>query len=268
MLKSMLYFLTAVFALWAIMVRADAQENAPPAPQVKKNTVIVLGMIHGGHLTSKRYSLPFLRRVIEDIDPDYVLAEIPPDRLANAMTGFTKDGVVSEARVSRFPEYKDVLFPLSEHAKFKIIPTAGWTSGMANFRNDALKRLSNDPKRAKDWQAYEAADKAMQAKLKGREDDPFFINSDAYDAIAKEGLTPYATLFANDLGRGDWQSINKAHYTLIEAALDNHSGEGATMLITYGAGHKYWFLEKLRLRDDIIVVDPTPFLKAATQPRD
>ena len=32
------------------------------------------------------------------------------------------------------------------------------------------------------------------------------------------------------------------------------------MLITYGAAHKYWFLEQLRKRDDIILVNPVEYL--------
>ncbi len=248
------------------MIGATMGLNAAVADDQDPNTktkVIVLGMIHSDHLTSDRYALPLLRKTIEEIAPDYVLTEIPPDRLANAMAGFTANGVVSEARVMRFPEYKDVLFPMSREFDFKIIPTAGWTTQMARTRQLALDRIANDPARAEDWQAYEDANAVMEEKLKGREDDPFFIHSDEYDAITKEGLTPYATLFAHDLGRGDWESINAAHYTLIEAALNNHQYEGATVLITYGAGHKYWFLEQLRLRDDIVLVDPAPYFKAA-----
>ena len=104
----------------------------------------------------------------------------------------------------------------------------------------------------------------MGEEIGDRDDDPFFIHSDAYDAATKKGLKPYATLFADDLGRGDWESINAAHYALIDAALDNHQYEGARILIMFGAGHKYWFLEQLRQRNDIRLIDPTPFLKAAS----
>lgn len=255
-----------MFAFFRVLLFAPVflgTANAQDAIDGAKNTVIVLGMIHSGHLTSERYSLPYLRRVIEEINPDYVLTEIPPDRLGDAMAGFVANGVVSEARVKRFPEYKDVLFPMTKGFNFKIIPTAGWTAGMAKYRREALARISKDPARTEDWATYQAANKAMREKMKGREDDPFFVNSDEYDAITKAGLTPYAQLFAHDLGRGDWESINSAHYTLIEAALDNHQNEGATILITYGAGHKYWFLEQLRKRDDIILKAPTQYLTAA-----
>ncbi|CAK9042090.1 Ribosomal protein L11 methyltransferase (L11 Mtase) [Durusdinium trenchii] len=213
-------------------------------------------MIHGKHKTSDRYSLAYLKRLIEKIDPDYVITEIPPDRLADAATGFANDGVVTEERVARFPEYVDVLFPLTKTLDFKIIPAAAWTAPMADYRRDALKRIENDPTRAKDWRDYRAALEAMNQAIGDASDDPMFIHSAEYDEITKQGLGPYATLFAEDLGRGDWESINKAHYALISAALDHHQYEHARILIMFGAGHKYWFLGQLNLRNDINLIDP------------
>ena len=106
----------------------------PPANYVtQKNKVIMLGLIHSGHIESERFGLPVVEKLIRDIDPDYVLTEIPPDRLADAMKGFMETGEVTESRVRVFPEYKDVLFPLSREMDFKIIPTAAWSRGMADF---------------------------------------------------------------------------------------------------------------------------------------
>ena len=223
------------------------------------NRVIVLGMIHPGHETSEIYSTARVKGVMRAIDPDYVLTEIPPDRMEEAMRSFTEEGVVTEARVTRFPEYKDALFPLIPEMDFEIIPTAGWTSEMANFRRDALQAISQDETRADDWAAYQAGLTGMREAMGERRDDPYFIHSDEYDAITKKGYTPYAQRFANDLGVGDWETINAAHYSYIERALDEHTGEGATILITYGAAHKYWFLEQLRERTDIKLVSPLSY---------
>jgi len=252
-----------VLILSACAAPAQDAEQDTVLEITEKNTVIMLGVIHNGHVTSERYSLPILKQVITDINPDFVLTEIPPYLLADAAAGFAKDGVVSEPRVMRFPEYKDVLFPLTRELDFKIIPAAGWTRGMALYRRDALNRIKEDPARAEDWAEYEAANAKADALIGDRSDDPLFIHTAEYDAITKAGLTPYAELFANDLGRGDWERINQAHYDLIEAALDQHQNEGVTLLITFGAGHKYWFLEQLRQRDDILLINPTPYLKAA-----
>lgn len=233
----------------------------PPAGYVsEKNKVIMLGLIHNGHIESKRYSLDVVEALIREINPDYVVTEIPPDRLADAVKGFTETGEVTEPRVRVFPEYKDVLFPLSREMDFKIIPAAAWSRSMADFRRDALTRIRNDAARTDDWLAYQAAGDAAQEKMQGRGDDPYFIHSAEYDAITKDNLSVYAARFADDIGRGDWERINAAHYKLIEAALENHAGEGAVILITFGAGHKYWFLEQLRQRNDIILINPVDYL--------
>lgn len=248
-------------AMLALAVCSAPAPQEPPEPAIDPglNKVIVLGMIHSGHETSPRYSTARVKGVIKAIDPDYVLTEIPPDRMEEAMRSFTQEGMVSEPRVTRFPEYKDALFPLTKTMDFEIIPTAGWTQEMADFRRDALQAISRDPQRARDWAAYQGANEAMDAAIGERGDDPYFIHTDEYDAITKTGLTPYAELFADDLGVGDWETINKAHYGYIERALDLHTGKGATILITYGAGHKYWFLEQLRERTDITLVSPLPY---------
>lgn len=253
-MKSMLIILTACSAK-----PADAPAKIP-TPEL--NRVIVLGMIHSQHETSPTYSIARVKGVIKAIAPDYVLTEIPPDRFEEAVRSFSETGTVTEPRVARFPEYVDALFPLSSQMDFEIIPTAGWTQDMADFRRDALEALSGDRARREDWAAYEAGLTQMKAAIGNRSDDPYFIHSDTYDKITKAGLTPYAERFANDLGLGDWETINAAHYSYIERALDLHTGEGATVLITYGAGHKYWFLEHLRARTDILLISPLPYFDA------
>ncbi len=45
---------------------------------------------------------------------------------------------------------------------------------------------------------------------------------------------------------------------LIDRAIRTHRGR--RLLITFGAGHKYWFLERLRGRNDVRLLDPGPFL--------
>lgn len=258
----MLDHLKVITATFVLLVSACAEQIAPPAePNTgdSRNIVIVLGMIHSGHETSQRYSTARVKGVMRAIAPDYVLTEIPPDRMDEAMRGFTEEGIVTEARVTRFPEYKDALFPLLDEINFEIIPTAGWTREMAAFRSEALEAISKDPTRAEDWAAYEAGLDTMRETIGNRDDDPYFIHSDVYDAAIKLGYTPYAQLFANDLGVGDWETINAAHYSYIERALDLHTGEGATILITYGAGHKYWLLEQLQERTDISLVSPLSY---------
>ncbi len=240
--------------------------DIPPAIEKAKgsakNEVLILGMIHGGHTNSERFGLPYLTKVFASVKPDYVLVEIPPNRMEATFKGFAETGEITEPRSKRFPEYTGALFPLYKTMDFKIIPTAGWNSHMAEYRRNKLRTIQNDPARKVDWAEYRAAIDAGNEALKGKEDDPYFINSDAYDAITYKQLEPYDRLFNDELGTGGWTIINKAHYSHIEAALNKLEGQGKRILITYGAGHKYWFLNELRKRDDIILLDPKPFLDA------
>ncbi len=222
-----------------------------------KNEVLVLGLIHGSHLTQQEFSTDVLRDMVRQIDPDIILAEIPPDRFEKAMTTYAETGVVNESRVARFPEYIDVIIPLTKEMDFELIPTAAWTEEMADARLETMRAIRDDPNRYEDWQAYGLAKfKADSIKeASGRQFDPYWINSDAYDEASEVALSVYNELFNDELGLGGWDNINKAHYANIEKVLDRYSYQNKRIVITYGAGHKGWFLRELRKREDIKLIN-------------
>ena len=235
-----------------------------PTTSKINNEVLVLGAIHSGHLTDSVYNTAYLDKLIKEIQPDYVLAEIPPDRMKAAMDGFVRDDTISEPRVMRFPEYTDVIFPLTKSMDFEIIPTAGWTAPMARERSEKLRAISQDTSRTADWQAYQAANRRSDSlyEATNKVNDPYFIHTDEYDDIQDVFLQEYNRLFNVELGLGGWENINIAHYWHIEKALEKHRYKGKRMLIIYGAGHKGWFMRELRKRDDITLLEMKPFLDA------
>ena len=229
----------------------------------RKNEVIIVGTIHGEHRTSTRYSTDVLRRLLIAMHPDYVLTEIAPNRLEAAMREFSATGKITEPRVVRFPEYVDVLFPLTRTVPFTIVPTAGWTRPMDQFRTAALKRIEADPTRRAEWMEYDRATRFADSIVAARgADDPYYINSVAYDSVQTAAHEPYNRLFNSELGPGGWDNINRSHFGNIARTLDAHRGEGRRFVITYGAGHKEWFMRALLKRDDITILDVAPFLNA------
>ena len=238
------------------------------ASQKQKNEVLVLGTIHGQHHTDSVYNIQYLEKLIKEIKPDYILAEIPPDRMEAAMEGFKRDDSISEARVMRFPEYVDVVFPLTKTMDFKIIPTAGWTRPMALERRDKLRAISKDSTRTKDWKAYLEANKRSDSiyEATGKVNNPYFIHTNTYDSIQDISLQTYNKLFNVELGLGGWENINIAHYWNIEKALEKYRYKGKRFLIIYGAGHKGWFLRELHKRDDINLLEMKPFLDVISKP--
>ncbi|WP_420318500.1 hypothetical protein [Ekhidna sp.] len=219
----------------------------------QRNEVLVLGLIHGKHLTEPEFSTEVLKEMIQKIDPDIILAEIPPDRFQQAMESYQATGVVNEYRVAQFPEYVDVIIPLTKEMDFTIIPTSAWTEAMANDRLAKMRTIRDDPNREYDWKKYGLA-RYIADSIKvtsGRQYDPYWINSQAYDDASEIALSVYNELFNEELGLGGWDNINKAHYNNIEKALNEYANQDKRIVITFGAGHKGWFLRELRKRDDI-----------------
>ncbi|MFQ5461682.1 MAG: hypothetical protein ACE5E5_03545 [Phycisphaerae bacterium] len=229
-----------------------------------KDEVLVMGMIHSGHRTNPQYGIDTIKAIVREIKPDYVLCEIPPDRLETALTEFRNTGRVAESRVSRFPEYVDALFPLSREMDFVIVPCAGWTKPMADARH--VKLESYRTTRSADYEEMERAEAEADRRLheEGLSDDPMGIHTDRYDAIVKEGLEPYNRLFNDDLGAGGWDNINRAHYALIERAIDRYGTGGKRFLIMFGSWHKYWIKEQLRRRKDILLRSVREFVPTRT----
>ncbi len=230
------------------------------ADDAAKNTVVVMGMIHGKHRTSDVYDIHRLKTLIQNVDPDYVLTEIPPDRLQEAAQQFRQTGVITESRVKVFPEYTDAVFPLQKEMGFEIVPCAAWTKAMNDSRRATMTGLkkSHAAEYAEMEQSQQEAGKRIETL--GDPNDPSVIHTDQYDEHVRVGMIPYDRHFNELIGDGGWTNINAAHYALIEKALNAHQGEGKTMLITFGSWHKYYIKDQLRKRTDIRLVSMQEYL--------
>jgi hypothetical protein len=238
------------------MLRACSQAaTGEAAGGVVRTRLHVMGTIHANHRRSTAYSLDVLEAAIRKAAPDIILAEIPPDRIRRALSTFRETGQVDEPRTEVFPEYTDVVFPLSRETGFRILGTSGWTQAIADDRRAALRRIENDPERASQWAEHRAAQRQFARAVAGRGDDPRFIHTERYDRLVEASREPYRRHFDADLGAGGWTRINRAHTGLINAALDAASGRGLTALVTFGAAHKPTILASIAARADIELLD-------------
>ena len=137
---------TRLSAAAIVLALGACERGAPSSPDTstateaepKTSEVLVLGMIHDGHRESATYGVDVIKEIVRAVDPDYVLAEIPPDRLDAALDSYRAAGAVDEDRVERFPEYTDTIIPLTTEMGFQIIPCAAWTREMADARRAKL----------------------------------------------------------------------------------------------------------------------------------
>ncbi len=226
--------------------------------------VLVLGMVHSDHVDSALYDTEDIKAIVRTFEPDWICAEIPPDRLERATIEFERDGTILEERVRRFPEYTDAIFPLTREMDFEIIPCAAWTQEVADARREKLDAIADDPTRSEQWEEHVRAWRDLEGfhKVRGA-DDPLFIHSQLYNNSVRDGMRPYDIYFNDDLGAGGWSNINAAHWALIEAHLDSISGRGDRVLITFGAWHKYWFIDRLNERDDVELIDASRVIREA-----
>ncbi len=254
------------------MTRAAVSATEKAGRGGGKTKVAVMGMIHSEHRTSERYGLEMVRGIIAAYGPDDVCVELPANRFEASMEQWRGDRKVTEERTRVFPEYVDALLPMQEKGGFTIIPTAGWTKEMNDYRRDRLREISKDPARSEQWSEYERSMETMERRLEELgaragyrgTDDPRLIHSEEYDRITGEAdWGPYNRYFNDDLADGGWDNINAKHYANIARHLDRVRGEGRRVLITYGAAHKAWFMRALRGRSDVEIVDLRPFIDQA-----
>ena len=244
---------TGVSAASQSLASCSPSETHSDGPLTK---VTVFGVVHRTHRTSTAFSLDVLREAVRRAEPDVILTEIPPDRIAEAKRSFAETGEVTEPRTRVFPEYTDVVFPLSREIDFEIVGTAGWTQQIADERGAALKAIENDPARDSQWEEHQSARAAYSRAVSGRGDDPRFIHTPEYDVLVQRAQTPYQIYFDPDLGPGGWTKINAAHTDLINSALDSITGQGLNALVMFGAWHKYMIERSLAFRGDIELRDP------------
>ena len=235
-------------------VSAPAEDSKPEPISNPVTTVFVLGTIHGEHKTSERFGIEVLKQILRAFDPNVLLTEIPPARWPTALAQHRDGGPITESRVARFPEYTEAFVGLLDELEMDLVPCAAWTETMATDR--AAKLAEWKTTRPRDTAAVDEGFAAIDAAIQslGPSDDPLVIHSDEYDEAVRKGMRIYDSVFGADLGPGGWTAINRAHYALIEAALEKVP-PGSRVMISFGAWHKYWFVEKLRQRDDVRVTE-------------
>ena len=244
------------------LASSPIQEDSQP-----KTQVFVLGMIHDGHRTSELWGLDEVRATLRAIDPDLVCAEIPPANWPSTLATWKSRGVVEDSRVRVFPEYVDVLMPLTDEMHLEVIPCAGWTPEMASSRRARISLFGSSEADKAMNAAYQRDEQWTQAwfaehPAPAPDDDPFFIHSPAYDLRSKIELGPYEHHLNQVIGwPGGWTYINHEHFALVREAIEAHQGK--RIVVTFGAAHKYWFLEQLRAMPGVELMDVRAFLPGA-----
>ena len=238
------------------------QENLAPFVHAQggRTTVAVLGVMHGAHLESKRYSIATVIATVRKYKPEVVFVEIPPYLYETVLKRIDARGFDTRRKhladltwTKAFPELYRGVIPLRKELGYTVVPVSGWRPEVSADRRKYKRPADRN-------RIYEAVRDAL-AEIRRRENDrenPRFLNSQHYADLRHLERTVWAASFDQGLGRGGEAAINAAHWGFIAKALDRHRGK--RVLIVYGAAHRYWFLRELRKRKDVELVDVRQFL--------
>ena len=249
-----------VLSLAKARSRLKALSTPPHAHREITKQVVVLGTIHDGHYTDKNYSIDRLRKTIEATHASIALIEIPANHFERGLKEYLDTGKITTTRLAVFPEYTDILLPMTKKGVITLIPTAGWSKPMNQFRGKALNAIRHDPRHKQEWAAHQADQEQLEQVEKEHNGDAVFINSPEYDRAVAKAQQHYADF---DLGPGSWERINAAHIRGIERALDSIDKPGVRVLITYGALHKYKILKALSKRSDVEILNSRQFIPSS-----
>ena len=240
------------------------QDDPANRPQTTSDTtqVGILAMTHSGHLTSERWGLAEVEAAVRAFDPEVLCTEIAPDRWERIDRDLRERDVIEDPRVLRFPEYREVLLRLRRELGYAIEPCAGWSLEMSDLRATRIEQFETMDAWEEQRAAYArdlAALHVVTPPVRGyTNDDPVYLHSDESDEAQRAELALYDHYQNDMIGPGGWTNINVEHYRQVDRAIRAHSGK--RILITFGAGHRYWLLDQLEKRDDVEVVDMQPYL--------
>ena len=202
-----------------------------------------------------------MRETIRQLDPDVICIEVPPNRWDRIWSDYSERDALDDLRIRPFPEYTDVVLPLSREMDFEIVPCAGWSVEMNDLRSTRSSLFNESPQWADVRSRLQAETASVRERLgpaSGEGDDPTYIHSPAFDDRTRASYLPRAT-YQNELfGLGGWININEAHMALIEKTIREHAGK--RILVTFGSAHKYWYMDRLRDRADVRLLDLVEYL--------
>ena len=234
-----------------------------PTTIAQTTQVGVMAMTHSGHLESEVWGLPEVEAAVRAFAPEVLCTEIAPDRWERIDRELREQDVIEDPRVLRFPEYReDGLLRLRRELGYVIEPCAGWSLEMSDLRATRIGEFETMDAWADERAAYAAELAELQSRtpsVRGyTNDDPAYLHSDASDEAQRVELALYDQYQNDMIGPGGWTNINVEHYRQVDRAIRAHPGK--RILITFGAGHRYWLLDQLRRRDDVELIDMAPYL--------
>ncbi len=199
---------------------------------VSKSRVAVLGTLAELHQEPIKYNLKVLRRLVKDLQPDLLCAEIHPDDW--------QAGDLSTAP----PEYREVLVPLSRRTDIIIVPVSGAKDlNLVAPRGGRLLSLRSSVVRLLNYQL-----RLMQRLANG----PRAINSGPFGVVCNAMCILTAWACGSETHRA-WDQSNQAILNNVKTAIRRDPGR--RVLVTVDCRRRHRLEQNLRHVPEVELVD-------------
>lgn len=236
--------------------------RTPPKRIVGRTEVVILGTMHGAHLTSQRFSLQVVHDIVERVAPDVVLVEIPPDRFEASLEELdalgeaaAKDSI-TDSWLRSFPELWAVVLPQRQRLGYEVVPVSGWKPRVSQDRKAYWDANPNGPASS----SYrEAQQRFVEARKRNRaSENPCWVNGPEYLELAGAARRALAEAADSELGEAAVMRINEAHWRGIGAAIETHRRQ--RILLVYGARHRWYTQPRIQALEDVTLLDVRDFM--------
>ncbi len=207
------------------------QDVSIDEPNLVRSRVAVLGTLAELHQKPIKYDLRALRRLVRDLKPDLLCAEIHPD-------DWKKDDVSK-----MLPEYRDALLPLSRRTDIIVVPVSNWHQlGLFAPRGGGLLGMRRLVVRLLTGQL-----RLMQRLANG----PRAINSGLFGWVCDGVCSLTAWVCGPEVQRA-WDQANQAILNNILAAIRRDPGR--RVLVTVDCRRRHRLERYLRSRPEVELV--------------
>jgi len=201
-----------------------------------KRKITIIGTVHHYHYKWAFFSMEILKRLIEEINPDILCAELSPEQLEGTVTCKSK------------PEYPEVIIPVAREKGYKIVPIQPDTAYGMHWEREKNKEIQmiKDSLIGK-WKLmlYQAiciliwVISSINLKI---------LQSNAIDALYRVQYGVFRRFFPR------WQKYhvdwNRHFYNRIMDTIISNPNKN--ILITVGLTHKYWLKREFKKKGIIL----------------
>lgn len=209
----------------------------------ERTTVIVFGTVHYGKKDSPAY-IDRLTSILQEIMPDVICAELSPEQLNG------------EVPCSSKPEYPDAILTFAKNSNVEVVPIQPGAKDGTRLEkeiSEIVKQIKcNEVGRAR-WEYSEYLDEIAAEKWLQVVTDPAGIEHvqlRAFDLLVMETACLVTLKYFPKLA-DQWANWNQHFLDRIDSTIRYYAGQ--RILITAGLAHKYWLMDKLESRDDIVL---------------